>query len=234
MIDKLIETENYTKLFEAMQRLIKTPIRAPKIGLGYGQFGVGKTIALQKIASLENAALLRANPTWSVGGMLQDILDELGLPSESNNSYRLRAIVKELSVRPRILIIDEIDYLLARNKENTLEVLRTIHDESGIVLLLIGMQDSVKKIKKYGHLYSRISSFVKFQPANRTDIEKFCELSSVKIEDDLIDYLHTSFPNIRRIIVLLGRLENDCLANDITSADLRVYRESEVENEDQE
>lgn len=234
MLDELIETENYISLYETVQRLKNIPIRAPRIGLGYGTFGIGKTIALERIASLENAVLLSANPTWNIGAMLQDILDELGLPNARNNSYKLRSIIEELKINPRILIIDEIDFLFVKNKVNSLEVLRTIHDKSGIVLLLVGMKDSAKKIKKHDHVYSRISSFIKFKPASRMDIEKFCELCSVKIEDDLVDYFYTNFPNIRRIIVLLGRLENDCLTNDIKSADLRVYRESEVEDEDKE
>jgi len=70
---------------------------------------------------------------------------------------------------------------------------------------------------------------VKFEPLCFEDVCSFCELSDVKIEDDLVEYLHKRYANLRQIKVLLTRLESWCEINGILSCDLKSFKLSEVE-----
>ena len=92
------------------------------------------------------------------------------------------------------------------------------------------MEESNAKFKKHRHYYSRIVELVEFKPIVKEDIKKFCELSDVKIEDDLINFFYTKYPNLRNIRVLLIRLEKYCELNGYESVDLKIFRESGVEH----
>ncbi|MDR0579607.1 MAG: AAA family ATPase [Campylobacteraceae bacterium] len=232
MVETFIHTRNYSKLQEAFARLDDLPITAPKIGLGYGNFGLGKTFALERIAANTHAILLRAVQTWGKKSFLEKLCLELSLDVSGGASRMYERVVDELLQNRRILIIDEIDALLRSQKFEVLELLRDIHDETNIVLFLIGMEEANAKLKKHRHFYSRIIEFVEFKPIIADDVKKFCELSDkVKIEDDLIDYFAKKYPNLRQIRVLLIRLENAAKRNNLTTCDLKTFNSLKIEEE---
>jgi len=229
MKEEFITTENYSHLYEAMQSLKGLPRTAPKMGLGFGHFGLGKTFSLEKIAAQENAILLRAAQTWTKSSVLTELCEELGVDTSGHSPIKYRRVIESLVSEPRIIIVDEIDALLRSTKFEVLEMFRDFHDETGIVLFFVGMEESNRKLKKHKHFYSRIVEFIEFQTIHKIDIEKFCDLSDVKIQSDLVDYFHKKFPNLRQIKVLLIRLEKYCELNDIDVVDLKVFKQSGAE-----
>ncbi|MCG3658628.1 AAA family ATPase [Aliarcobacter butzleri] len=230
MQEKFLHTQNYIKLEEAFQGLKELPISAPKMGLGYGNYGLGKTISLEKITAKEDALLFRAVQTWTKTSVLREICTELNLDTQGQASYLYKRVIESLISEPRILIVDEVDAILKSTKNEVLELFRDIHDETGIIVFFIGMEESNAKFKKHRHYYSRIVALVEFKPIIKEDIKKFCELSDVKIEDDLIDFFYAKYPNLRNIRVLLIRLEKYCELNNYESVDLKTFRESGVEH----
>ena len=94
---------------------------------------------------------------------------------------------------------------------------------------MIGMEESNAKLKKHRHFYSRIVSFVLFENISKEDIEKLCKLSEIEICEDLIQYFHQKYPNLRQITVLLLRLEKYCENNDLDSVDLQTFKSSGAE-----
>ncbi|KLE05531.1 AAA family ATPase [Aliarcobacter butzleri] len=230
MKEKFLHTQNYIKLEEAFQGLKELPISAPKMGLGYGNYGLGKTISLEKITAKEDALLFRAVQTWTKTSVLREICTELNLDTQGQASYLYKRVIESLISEPRILIVDEVDAILKSTKNEVLELFRDIHDETGIIVFFIGMEESNAKFKKHRHYYSRIVALVEFKPIIKEDIKKFCELSDVKIEDDLIDFFYAKYPNLRNIRVLLIRLEKYCELNNYESVDLKIFRESGVEH----
>ncbi len=138
--------------------------------------------------------------------------------------------VEELRRERRILIVDEIDALLRSNKYEVLELLRDIHDETGIVLFLAGMEEANAKLKKHRHYHSRIVEFVEFKQIGKEDIAKFCELSDkVLIEPCLIEYFASKYPNLRQIRVLLIRLEAMATRQNLKSCDKKTFEALGVE-----
>lgn len=230
MREEFIETQNYIKLVEAFSNLDALPATAPRMGLGFGNFGLGKTFSLERISAKENAILLRAAQTWSKSSLLSKLCIELGLDATGHSPAKYERIRESFLVEPRIVIIDEVDALLKADKTSVLEMLRDLHDETQITLFFIGMEEANAKFKRHRHYYSRIVELVVFEQIEQGDIEKFCTLSSVGIEPDLIKFFVKKYPNLRQIKVMLLRLENFCDMNGIERVDLATFKSSGVEH----
>jgi hypothetical protein len=230
MREEFVETQNYIKLVEAFSNLDSLPSTAPRMGLGFGNFGLGKTFSLERIAARENAILLRAAQTWSKTSLLSKLCTELTLDATGHSPAKYERIRESFLVVPRTLIIDEVDALLKADKTSVLEMLRDLHDETNIILFFVGMEEANAKFKRHRHYYSRIVELIVFEQIGRSDIEKYCGLCAVIIEADLINFFVTKYPNLRQIKVMLLRLEKFCEMNGIDSVDLATFKASGVEH----
>ena len=226
MKEVFLQTQNYIKLSEAFQALKELPASAPKMGLSFGSYGLGKTSALEKITVDEDALLLRAVQTWTKTSVLRDICMELNLDASGQSSALYRRVIESLLSEPTKIIVDEVDTILKSTKHEVLELFRDIHDETGVIVFFVGMEEALAKFRKHRHYYSRIVEFVEFKSISKIDVKKFCELSDIRIEDDLIDHFHTKHPNLRNIRVLILRLESYCELNGYESASLKIFIES--------
>lgn len=230
MRNDFIETRNYSNLYSSVAKLESLPLSAPRIGLGYGNFGLGKTLSLEMITANKNALLLRAAQTWSKKSVLEKICLELNLDIGGGNGRMYERIIDDLCRKPRMIIVDEIDALLRVGKIEVLELFRDIHDETPIVLYFIGMEEAHGKMKRHRHYYSRIVELVEFKAIQVDDIRTYCSLSDVTIEEDLMQFFASKYPNLRQIKVLIIRLEQECALNDIQSASLKIFKSLGIEN----
>ncbi len=230
MKEKFIETQNYIRLSEAIARLKELPVTADRMGLAYGNFGLGKTMSLERVTFKEGALLIRADQTWSVNSTLKKLCFELGLDTIGRASVLMERVKEALLLEPRIIIIDEIDTLLRGDKFSVFELFRDIHDETRNIIFFVGMEESLAKIKKHRHYHSRLTELVKFEPIGLEDIKKFCELSEVKIKDDLLGYFAKRYKNLRQIKVFILRLEAWADLNDIDEIGLAEFKASGAEH----
>lgn len=229
MKESFIETSNYTRLLESFTRLENIPTSADRMGLAYGSFGLGKTLSLERIAASKNAILLRAAQVWTKKSVLEELCFELGIDTQGGSSAMYKRILESLRRDDRIIIVDEIDALLQSEKKSVLEMFRDIHDQTKVITFMIGMEESNAKLFRHKHFYSRIADIVEFEAINRVDIEKYCELSDVKIEPDLIDHFVVKYPNLRQIKVLLLRLEAACEINGDESVNYKQFKDLGVD-----
>lgn len=231
MKETFIETGNYIKLNEAFTRLKNLPVTSPKMGLGYGIFGLGKTFSLEKVAVKYNAVLLRALHTWRPKSMLERLCEEMGLDKSGTSSQLYSRLVEDLRSKRRTIIIDEVDALLPSRNFEMLEILRDIHDETGVIIFFVGMEESNAKMKRHRHFYSRIFEFVKFKPVVFEDVEKYCKTYSdnVDISADLIEFFASTYPNLRQIRKLLTDLETVAKRQGFKVCDLEQFKALEIE-----
>lgn len=231
MKETFIETSNYIKLNEAFTRLKNLPVTSPKMGLGYGIFGLGKTFSLEKVAVKYNAVLLRALHTWRPKSMLERLCEEMGLDKSGTSSQLYSRLVEDLRSKRRTIIIDEVDALLPSKNFEMLEILRDIHDETGVIIFFVGMEESNAKMKRHRHFYSRIFEFVKFKPVVFEDVEKYCKTYSdnVEISADLIEFFASTYPNLRQIRKLLTDLETVAKRQGFKVCDLEQFKALEIE-----
>jgi len=96
-----------------------------------------------------------------------------------------RQCVNTLRQKPQIIIVDEIDYLLP--DFHTIAILRAFPAAPGIPIILVGMDLAKHKLKKYTHLYDRISEIYHFTNFDFKDIRQITEeLSEVEITDGAV------------------------------------------------
>jgi hypothetical protein len=109
-----------------------------KIGVLIGMPGTGKTtIAKRLVEILPRAIYIEAWQSMKMGDMLEEIGSKLGLMLKGSLTKKTRDIMAALTGSNVTLIVDEAEYLKKWNIEK-LDVLRKIHDNTGIALILIG------------------------------------------------------------------------------------------------
>lgn len=115
--------------------------------------------------------------------------------------------VDQLMARPRIVMIDEVDYLTYDAR--VIETLRDLHDITGAPFVFIGMDKANQKLIRYRHLYDRFTEIMEFQPLDKEDISRVAtELTDLKFEPDAMDYIsRITGGKIRQVIIAIHRAE---------------------------
>ena len=123
-----------------------------------------------------------------------------------------------------MIIVDEIDYLLADFR--TIETLRDFHDETGVPIILVGMQLAKHKLKKHTHLYDRISEVYKFSEFGYSDIKQITEeISEVEITKDAVHLIHNKAKSFRQIVNTIEASEKVAQANGLTQINENIAQE---------
>lgn len=122
----------------------------------YGDAGLGKTMMVRQYAKMHaSAILIEADPGYTARVILDELASKLGLDIKGNMHDISDAIVKNITNTGRVILVDEAENLPYR----ALEVLRRIHDKSGIGIVLVGMPRLITNLKgkrgEYKQLYSR-------------------------------------------------------------------------------
>lgn len=127
------------------------------INLVIGEAGLGKTMAIKHYAqTVENVVLIETEPTFSPKVLLIELCNKLGIPPSRSNHDNIANIIEKLNGSDRLIIIDEAELLSYK----CLEVIRRIHDKSGVGVILAGMPRLRTNLRgkrgEYKQLYSRI------------------------------------------------------------------------------
>lgn len=124
---------------------------------------------------------------------------------------------------PSLLLIDEADRLSI----NSLEYLRDLYDQHQFGLVLIGMPDLEKRLRRYAQLYSRVGFSHSFRPLTAGDLKT---LMTVPVHDGRPALLHppfadeetlgavirTSRGNLRLLVRLLDQIERLVALNELS------------------
>lgn len=122
-----------------------------------GEAGMGKTMALKEYANHnQGTILIEADPTYSPKILVKTLAEALGLTPQGSIHEIMDDIVQKLKGSERLIIIDEAELLTYKS----LEIIRRIHDKSGVGLILAGMPRLRANLRgakgEYKQLYSRI------------------------------------------------------------------------------
>ncbi len=206
-----VKTKNVKKFVSLMDRLKKLPPNIPKLALVYGSHGLGKTQTLIWWATKNDAIYIRANNDITQNGLLKEILLDLSIRPFHSMQDNLDEIVKQLKTDPKIIIIDEVDYLFSRN---AIEILRDIQDLTATPIVLSGMGNVDIKIARYKHFEDRIYKKLKFEHYDESDIQEILtEMTDLRFTPDAIKYLATRTNQFRKIVQTLDELEKTAETN---------------------
>lgn len=210
MKNSLIKTKNVKKFISLMDNLQKAPSNVSKMALVYGGFGLGKSQTIMWWVTNNDAIYVRCNHNISPRWLLSEIVKELDEVPCYTSQRLFEQIEEKLKYNPKILVVDEIDYLFSN--KHTIETLRDIHDKLGIPVLLVGMELADKKLQKYGHINDRIFAKLKFEKLSKEDFREIIEtLSEVKFSDNAIKYITNRNLQFRQIVKVITKSEQ--LAN---------------------
>lgn len=219
-----IKTQNVKNFIGLVENLLNKPKNIPKMGLIYGELGLGKSQTALWLACKYDAIYLRATNLMTGRWLLEEIakeIDEIPRYLTSDNS---NLIVQKLKQKPQLIIIDEIDYLM--NNLKTIEILRDILDETDCPIIFVGMGLAHKKLERYKHLFDRFSEIVKFETFGVNDISQIInQLAEIKFTADSIEYIHKKYNRFRQIVQLINQLEIVAKENNLTEITLEIVKE---------
>ena len=209
-----VKTTNVKNFIGLVENLQNKPKNIPKMGLVYGEPGLGKSQTALWLACKYDAIYLRATNLMTGRWLLEELVKELDEIPRFLTSDNFNLVVKKLKQKPQIIFIDEIDYLI--NNYKTIETLRDIHDETGCPIIFIGMGLAHRKLERYKHLYDRFSEILKFETFGVNDLSQIIgQLSEITFTPDAIEYIHSKFNRFRQIVKLINQMETFAKDNNL-------------------
>jgi DNA transposition AAA+ family ATPase len=173
-----------------------------------GDAGLGKTMALDFYTHEHpsTTSLIRVNPTYKDATILKAIADSLGLQNTGRKDVLFDEIVAKLRGTGRMIIVDEADYLNVK----ALDVLRRIHDEAEVPVVLIGLEKLKKMIssvsEKYRQIFSRM--FAVKLPQLTLDDTRMITGNVLDASESIIAHLHkVAQGNARKLVNLIIRTQ---------------------------
>ena len=219
-----VKTKNVKGFINLIYSLKNKPDNISKIGLIYGEAGLGKTKTALYLSIQFDAIYVRATNSMTPKWLLEEIAKELDEIPRFYTADIFRQCVNALKIKPQIIIVDEIDYLLADFR--TIETLRDLHDETGVAVILVGMKLARHKLKKHTHLFDRISEIYNFTEFEYPDIKQITEeISEIEITRDAIHLIHNKAKSFRQIVNTIDAFEKVAQANGLTQIDENIARE---------
>jgi len=216
-----IKTQNAKNFIGLVENLINKPKNIPKMGLVYGEPGLGKSQTALWLACKYDGIYLRASNLMTGRWLLEEMVKELDEIPRFLTSDNFNIVVKKLKQNPQVIFIDEIDYLM--NNYKTVETLRDIHDETGCPIIFIGMGLAHRKLERYKHLYDRFSEILKFEIFGVNNLSQiFGQLSEIPFTPDAIEYIHKKYNRFRQIVQLINQMETFAKDNNLAEINMEV------------
>jgi len=219
-----VRTQNVKNFIAMMDTLQNRPEGTPGMGLVYGEPGLGKTQTILWWVVKNDAAYIRATNKMTNRWFLEEIVSELGLNPYYHSGDLFNQCVSSLITDPKIIIVDEIDYLAGDNQ--VIETLRDIHDKTNVPVILVGMGSANNKLKRYRHLYDRISEILRFESFTHNDIETILsQLCEIELTDCAIQVIMNKLNRFRQIVRLISRAEYLAQTNGLEKLDDEILQE---------
>lgn len=216
-----VKTTNVKNFIGLVESLINKPKNIPKMGLVYGEPGLGKSQTALWLACKYDGIFLRASNLMTGRWLLEEMVKELDEIPRYLTSDNFNLVVKKLKQNPQMIFIDEIDYLM--NNYKSIETLRDIHDETGCPIIFIGMGLAHRKLERYKHLYDRFSEILKFETFGVDDLSQIIgKLSEITFTPDVIEYIHTKYNRFRQIVQLINQMETFVKDNNLAEINMEV------------
>ena len=216
-----IKIQNVKNFIGLVENLINKPKNIPKMGLVYGEPGLGKSQTALWLACKYDGIYLRASNLMTGRWLLEEMVKELDEIPRFLTSDNFNIVVKKLKMNPQVIFIDEIDYLM--NNYKTIETLRDIHDETCCPIIFIGMGLVHRKLERYKHLYDRFSEILKFETFGVNDLSQIIsQLSEVIFTPDAIEYIHSKYNRFRQIVQLINQMETFAKDNSLAEINMEV------------
>ena len=212
-----VKTKNVKRFISLMDELQKLPPNIPKLALVYGDHGLGKSQTIQWWADKNDSVYARATQGMTSRWLLSEIAEELSEDPFGHTQETFSLIENHLRQNPKVIIVDEVDYLI---EKHTVETLRDLHDKTSCPIVIVGMGSADKKLARYPHLMDRVYKQLKFEQFNQDDISDILnQLTDLSFTEDAINYLATRTNQFRQLVKLINKIEKLSQTNQIEELD---------------
>ncbi|WP_163328788.1 AAA family ATPase [Desulfurobacterium thermolithotrophum] len=192
-------------------------LRNPSIGIISAPYGIGKTeTCLWYYTQNKNVVYMSIKASMSTRDFFEELLLELG-GTPKGNLYRIFSeivsLLRQEEEKPLILL-DESNRLV--EKKRMVEILRDLHDEAKVPILLVGSPEFLPLVRKFGAFHSRVRVIRHLEPLSLSDIKKIANtcLEKTSLSEDAFKVLKTETGgNTRQVIITLEALERYAVAN---------------------
>ena len=209
-----VRTRNVRNFIGLVEALKSKPKNIPKMGLIYGEPGLGKSQTALWLACKYDGIYIRASNLMTSRWLVEEIVREMDELPRYLTSDNFNVVINKLIQKPKIIFVDEIDYLM--NNYKSVETLRDIHDKTDCPIIFVGMGLALRKLERYMHLYDRFSEIVKFETFEIEDLSQiFSQLSEIPFTPDSIEYIHKKYNRFRQIVQLISKLESFAKENNL-------------------
>lgn len=218
-----VKTNNVRNFIGLVENLQNKPKNIPKMGLVYGEPGLGKSQTALWLTCKYDGIYIRASNLMTSRWLIEEIVREMDELPRYLTSDNFNVVISKLSQKPKIIFVDEIDYLM--NNYKSVETLRDIHDQTDCPIVFVGMGLAHRKLERYKHLYDRFSEIVKFETFGVNDIGQIIgQLSEVTFTPDSIEYIHKKYNRFRQIVQLINQMEIFAKDNNLAEINLGVIQ----------
>lgn len=218
-----VKTNNVRNFIGLVENLQNKPKNIAKMGLVYGEPGLGKSQTALWLACKYDGIYIRASNLMTSRWLIEEIVREMDELPRYLTSDNFNVVISKLSQKPKIIFVDEIDYLM--NNYKSVETLRDIHDKTDCPIVFVGMGLAHRKLERYKHLYDRFSEIVKFETFEIEDLSQiFSQLSEIPFTPDSIEYIHKKYNRFRQIVQLINQMEIFAKDNNLTEINLEVIQ----------
>lgn len=238
-----VQNSNYARFLQAVKAVEQRGSKESGILLVSGEPGLGKSKAVDRWAADNNALYLRATEGMKHGFLLHSLAAVLGvdfynevdtkgkaIKAPRNNAELQARLTGVIGRHQKAIVIDEAQKLLGHSA-TLLEVLRDISDLTEVTVVLVaGVADFGRQIKKHPQISSRIFKEVPFEPWTEQDVQLVCkQLAEVAIDDALAAKLTADSKGVMRLVMNgISTLERLTKANGMTSASLDDFKSIEL------
>lgn len=216
---------NVAALLTLIDRIQNRAFGLPGMGTFYGPSGYGKTTGATYATNRYQACHVQIQTLWHPKTMLQEIATELGLRYKTTATAPVlfNLVAAELAQTNRPLLLDEADYLC---KEQMIEVVRGLHETSGVPVILIGEEMLPQKLRAWERVHGRMLDWVGAEAATIEDVGHLAPIYArgVTIEEDLRKLLlQAAQGSIRRISINLATIAEFAAVQGLTRIDAATW-----------
>ena len=178
--DSMAALPNVSALMSLIEKCEARAEHLPGIGVYFGRAGLGKTSAATCAAIVQDVVHLEVRAIWNGKTLLLKIALELGLKAtEQMTVNRLYDLVASgLAQSNRTLVLDEADQM----KPAMFEMVRTLHDETSVPLILMGEETLPHQLEHSPRLHGRVLAWVGAAEATMADVDMLAKINARGIE----------------------------------------------------
>ena len=216
---------NVKAFLKLADTLIQRNVNLPGLGVFYGFSGLGKTVAANYVRNSYQAHLVEVRDHWTRKAFVEGLLNALYVQAPRGTiSQMMGQATRILGDDPsRLLIIDEADKLVDKNM---IELVRDIHEEAQVPIILAGEELLPQKLERCERTHNRVLEWVMAELCDLDDARALAELfcPHATVAEDLLEaIIDKGQGRARRVVTTLNSVSDQVRNQGLSEIDVSIY-----------